>query len=389
MFRISRLQQVMKGLSRGAFERLVAQYDADKHCKGFSSYDHLVAMVFGQLSGAQSLRTLEAGFNSQQTHHYHLGTGRVSRSTLADANNKRTSAVFAATAEALMAQAGRRIRPRLPLLKMLDSTTIHLAGRGLDEWAAASRTRCGQGLKLHVLWDEGRGVPQHQRISRSTVNDRDMAVEMPLEADVTYVFDKGYCDYQWWYRIGATGSHFVTRFKRNAALVVQTRRRIPAADRAVVLSDEIVVLKHTQARGGRPASPDLRLRRIAVAREGDDEALVLATNDLTRSASEIARCYRARWRIELFFKWIKQHLKVKRFLGRSENAVRIQLYCALITYLLLVLYRATQAPTKNLWMLLTELSATLFQRPGIDAEMYRRRSACRAELAARQGALWA
>ena len=388
MFRISRLHEVMKGLSRGAFERIVARYGADKHCKGFSSYDQLVAMVFGQLSGAQSLRTLEAGFNSHESHHYHLGTGRVSRSTLADANNKRTSAVYAATAQALMAQAGRRIRPRLPLLKLLDSTTIHLAGRGLDDWASAARTRCGQGLKVHVLWDEARGVPQQQRISGTTVNDRDMAVEMPLEADVTYVFDKAYCDYQWWHRIGTTGAHFVTRFKRNAALVVQTQRPIPAADQSVILSDEVVTLKHTYARGGRPASPDLQLRRIRVARDGDDEPLVLATNDLTRPASEIAQCYRARWRIELFFKWIKQHLNVKRFLGRSENAVRIQLYCALITYLLLVLYRQTHAPQQNLWLLLSQLSATLFQRPATDAELYRRRRTRRAEIAARQGVLW-
>lgn len=388
MFRISRLQQVMKGLSRGTFERLVARYGTDKHCKGFSSYDHLVAMVFGQLSGAQSLRTLEAGFNSQRTHHYHLGTDRVSRSTLADANNKRSSAVFAATAQALMAQAGRRIRPGVALLKMLDSTTIHLAGRGLDAWAAAARTRCGQGLKVHVLWDEARGVPQYQRISGTRVNDRDVAVQMPLEADVTYVFDKAYCDYHWWHRIGATGAHFVTRFKRNAALNVQTRRRIPTADRGVILSDDIVTLKHLHARGSRPASPNLRLRRIAVARTADEDALVLATNDLTRPASQIAQCYRARWRIELFFKWIKQHLKVKRFLGRSENAVRIQLYCALITYLLLVLYRNTHAPHQNLWILLSQLSATLFQRPGTDAEMYRRRRAYQAETAARQGVLW-
>jgi len=387
MFRISGFAQLLKGLSRGMFDRLVIEHASDKHCKGFSSYDHLVAMVYGQLSGAQSLRTLVTGFNSQKTHHYHLGTDRVSRSTLADANSHRSSEVFAAVAHALMAQAGRRVRSGLPLLKMLDSTTIHLAGRGLDDWAAAERTRCGQGLKVHVLWDEAGSVPQYQRITGTTVNDRNVAVDVPLEADVTYVFDKAYCDYQWWNRIGEAKALFVTRFKRNAALVTEQRRRIPKADRDVILSDDVVTLRHTHPRGGRPASPNLRLRRIEVAREGDDEPLVLATNDLTRPAAEIARCYRARWRIELFFKWIKQHLKVKTFLGRSENAVRIQLYCALITYLLLVLYRQAHAPGQNLWLLLSELSATLFQRPSLEAELYRRRRTCQAEMAARQGVL--
>ena len=271
------------------------------------------------------------------------------------------------------------------MLHLLDSTTITLKGRGFDAWTAATKTRCGQGLKLHLLWDGQ--VPRREAVTATNVNDRDVAVTLPLEAGVTYVFDKGYCDYAWWHRIAEAGATFVTRFKSNAALKVSQVRPIDPADSATVLADEVVGLKYRFARGGRPASPALTLRRITVARPGHDSPLVLATNDMTRSASQIAQCYRARWQIELFFKWIKQHLKVKRFLGRSQNAVRIQLYCALITYLLLSLYRRKHGGGTTMWMMVNQLRATLFQRPGTDAQSYRRRSERRAEMAARQGDL--
>ena len=387
MFSLSRFQGLIKGLPQGVLDRAVQQYGADKHCKGFNTRSQIVALVYGQLSGATSLRELESGFNSQWTHHYHAGARRVSRSTLADANAKRPVEVFAAVAQKLMSQLGRPVRKDEQMLHLLDSTTITLKGHGFDAWTAATKTRCGQGLKLHLLWDGEN--PRREAVTAPNVNDRDIAVTLPLEAGVTYVFDKGYCDYTWWHRIGQAGASFVTRFKSNAALTVSQVRPIDPADSTTILSDEVVGLKHRYARGGRPASPALTLRRITVARPGHPSPLVLATNDMVRSASQIAQCYRARWQIELFFKWIKQHLKVKRFLGRSQNAVRIQLYCALITYLLLSLYRRKHGGGTTMWMMVNELRATLFQRPSAHAYWHRRRCQYRAEMAARQGDLLA
>jgi putative transposase len=200
MFSISRLQYTMKGLPRGVFDAFVQEEGADKHCKGFRSWDHLMAMVCGHLSGAGSLRELTLGFNRQSVHHYHLGTHAVSRSTLADANARRSPVLFEAVVQYLMARVSRSVRrDSKPFLQMLDSTTISLTGRGND-WAEASRTRCGQGLKLHVLWDAASQAPRRQALSATNVNDRDAGVTLPLETGVTYVFDKAYCDYQWWAR---------------------------------------------------------------------------------------------------------------------------------------------------------------------------------------------
>jgi IS4 transposase len=376
----------MKGLPRGVFDALVQEEGSDKHCKGFRSWDHLMAMVYGQLSGASSLRELTLGLNRQSVHHYHLGTRRLSRSTLADANARRSPALFEAVARHLMARVSRSVRrDSKPYLQMLDSTTISLTGRGHD-WAQASRTRCGQGLKLHVLWDAQSQAPRRQALSTTNVNDRDAGVTLPLDAGVTYVFDKAYCDYQWWATIGQQGAKFITRFKCNAGLVVERCRPIAKASQGSILADEVVTLKHRHARGGRPASPPLRLRRILVARK-DKAPLVLATNDLKGSAQSIADGYKARWGIELFFKWIKQHLRIKRFLGENDNAVRIQLLCALIAHLLVSLYHQQCGQGETRWEFLAALRATLFQRPQTDAHNYRRRCERRAEIEARQGLL--
>lgn len=388
MFRISRLHEIMKGLPRGAFERIVEAYEADKHSKGFRCWDQLVAMVYAQLGGADSLRVLEAGFNSQSTHHYHLGTQAIRRSTLADANAARPAAVFAEAARALMAQAARRLRCQgEEVLHLLDSTSLTLKGAGFDAWTRATRTRNTQGLKLHVLYAEE--VPLHHSITAPNVNDIDEGVKLSITPGALYVFDKGYCDYNWWQRIDAQGAQFVTRFKRNAALRVEAVRSIPEQSSGIILNDEIVSFANRHPRGGRKNHYHQPLRRISVARDGHDRPLVLATNDLDSPARLIAERYKQRWAIELFFKWIKQHLRIKRFLGRSENAVRIQILTALIAYLLLALYRHVQRYSGSLWTLLAEVRATLFQRPGIETALYRRRRDAQAELTSRQGGLFA
>ena len=389
MFRISRLQEVMKSLPRDGFDRLVREHGSNKHSKGFGSWQQLVAMVYGQLAGAGSLRELEAGFNSQRSHHYHLGCSPVRRSTLADANAKRSTTLFAAVAQGLMVGAERSARGEVKqLLVALDSTSITLKGRGFDDWSAGPRTRHTQGLKVHVGYAVDAQVPISQSITAPNVNDIEEAVRLPLQAATTYVFDKGYYDYNWWHRIDAAQATFVTRFKRNAGLTLVRARRVPRVAHGLVLSDEMVRFTHRHPSGGRRNHYVKPLRRIVIARPDHPRPLVLATNDLNSPALQIARHYQQRWQIELLFKWIKQHLRIKRFLGRSENAVRIQILTALISYLLLTLYRRTHHLQQSLWTVLAELRASLFQRPAIEHHWYHQRKRAREQLAQLQPSLF-
>lgn len=389
MFRISRLHEMMKALPRGAFDRIVSNHAGNKHSKGFSCWDQLLVMVYGQLAGASSLRTLEAGFNSQRTHHYHLGTGPVRRSTLADANSRRKADIFADTVRLLMAKAKRTLRREgEDLLYLLDSTSLTLKGPGFDTWTRDNRTCHTQGIKLHVLYDGHSQVPLHHSFTAANVNDVEEGAKLPIEPGAVYVFDKGYCDYTWWNAINEQGAVFVTRFKKNAALRVESTLPIPAEDAAEISHDECVRFSNRHPGGGRKNPYEKVLRRITVTRPGRNP-LVLATNDLTSPAIVIARRYKDRWGIELFFKWIKQHLKIKTFLGRSETAVRIQVLTALIAYLLLALYREAHAIKHSLWNFLTEVRSTLFQRPSLEAHRDRRRREALAAFAARQPGLFA
>ena len=359
MFSLNRIGQVLQALPRAAFDQAVEQHRAQRHCKGFRCWDHLVAMVYGQLSGAGSLRELEVGFNQYSAQHYHLGTRAVRRSTLADANARRTPEVFAQTAQTLMALAGRRTRREAAqLLYLLDSTSIALRGRGHD-WAHASATRT-PGLKLHVLLDSEQARPAHHSITPANVNDLDEARKLCVQSGATYVFDKGYCDYNWWSHLDRCGARFVTRLKRNAAVRVLSSR--PVQPDSHVLGDELIELANKSCRAGHRNDYRRPLRRVVVQREAE-QPLVLVTNDVQASGEQIARLYKDRWQIELLFKWIKQHLRIKRFLGQSENAIRIQLLTALIAYLLVLIKNAAGAGTRALWYELAELRAGLFHRP--------------------------
>jgi putative transposase len=353
MYSLSRLQQVMQLLPWGTFDAAVDRHRADRHCKRFTSRKHLLAMTCAQLSDVKSLRVLEDSFNPHVRQHYHLNAEPIRRSTLADANAKRSPLPFAETAAALMKQAGRSIRAeRQWMLYLLDSTTIQLRGRGFD-WTHANATR-DRGLKVHVLYAAHTQHLAHHSITGVNVNDLDEGKRLTIEPGATYVFDKGYCDYGWWERFNQAGARFVTRAKVNIAVTLVREQAIDPADRGVILSDRIEQFKHKANRGGHRNTYCGQIRRVEVAR-ADGAPLRLVTNDLGSPASEIAQLYKDRWKIELLFKWIKQHLQVKRFLGRSENAVRIQLLVALIVYLLVLLYKNKHQPHRSLWHVLAEL----------------------------------
>lgn len=382
MFSITTFGEVLKGLPRSEFDGLVRRLGADKYCKKFRHWNHLVTMLFAQFSGASGLRPLEATFNQQASHHYHLGVDKIRRSTLADANETRNDRVFSAVASGLMNKVSSQLRKEArEFLYLLDSTSITLKGREFERWTAASRTRNTQGLKLHLLLDAHSQCPLWHDISAANVNDVVVGRAVPLQPDACYVFDKGYCDYNLWHKMDSAGARFVTRFKSNAKLEVVAERTVDPALAQIVLSDQLVKLAN-KCPGGRRKNHYVKpLRRVVVARPDKATPLVLATNDLDAPAEQIAQRYKERWGIELFFKWVKQHLKIKQFLGRSENAVRIQLLTALISYLLVAIYKHVHALGQTLWECFCMISTSLFQHPALEESRHRRRQREQEELA--------
>lgn len=381
MFSISRIQQVLQAVPRGAFDKIVQRHGADRYSKGFGCWQHLLAMVYVQLSGAASLRQVERGFNAQPSQHYHLNACKVRRTTLGDANAKRDPQVFAELLELLIAQAGRAVRrQREELLYLLDATSVALPLRGCDRGHASAQGN--HGVKVHVRLDAHTAAIAGASITPARVNDITEARKLAIEPGATYVFDKGYCSYNWWNAIEQRKALFVTRFKRDAALKFVSERPVQAG----ILRDSVVAFALRTPRGGHRNSYSTPLRRIEVQRDGA-APLVLATNDMASSAQEIAALYKQRWQIELLFKWIKQHLHIRRFIGRNDNAVRIQLLTALITYMLVLLLKTATGFKGSLWMLLCELRHNLFQRPRTEQSYWRRRRALLDHIAAVQPCL--
>lgn len=363
MFSLSRLQKLVQLLPQGAFDQFVRESNADKHVKSFGCRSLLITQIFGQVSGCDSLREIETGLNSHAAHHYHLGLRPVRRSTLADALTQRPQAPFVGLVELLVQAACRSIRREAKdLLRLLDSTSFTLKGAHHQRWSAQNRTNHTQGLKLHVVFHAGKEIPLEQRITAPNVNDVTVGASLPLEQGCTYVFDKGYCDYRWWWKMESQGNLFVTRAKRNACLATLYSRPIVRELEPTVLSDEIVKFANRNPGAGRKNPYTAPLRRVVIARPDKDSPLVLITNDLERSASEIGALYKERWAIELFFKWIKQHLRIKRFYGISENAVKTQIWTAVAVYVLVAIIRKELNLKASLHTLLQILSVTLFEK---------------------------
>jgi IS4 transposase len=327
-YRDSILGSLLKPLLRWRFDAIVARHRGDAYDKSFGSWVHLVTLIFAQLARVDSLRALAARWNAQSHHHYHLGAAAVARSTLADANARRPVAVFADTFAVLSALADRRLkREGTAMLRLIDATPIPL--NRLCAWADWNgRTH---GLKLHLVYEPGRDHPRGLEITPATVNDVEVGRAQPVEAGATYVFDKAYCDYAWWTRIDRAGAWFVTRQKKNAPYRWTAWRPVHkrAGDGFTIIDDAEVRLV-SQGKAKLP----IAMRRIRLHR-ADGARITLITNDHARPAVTIAALYKARWQIELLFRWIKQHLNLKKFLGRSQNAIRLQILAAMIAYLLL------------------------------------------------------
>jgi IS4 transposase len=326
------------------FDELTAAHGGDDDARGFTTKAHLIAMLYGQLSGATGLREIEAGLRSHAGQLYHLGGREAPYSTLREANLTRPVAVFAGLFETLVAQLHRSQRRQLcEAVRLIDSTSLRLNGLS-RRWASFSETVCG--TKLHVVYDPDANCPLYASVTPENVNDITAAKAMPIHPGATYVVDLGYYDFGWWAKLDAAACRLVTRLKTNTRFETVEERPVPTGSN--VLSDRSGYLPKRMAAARR--NPMSKLVREVHVQIDTGKTLRLFTNDLVASAQEIADLYKRRWQIELFFRWIKQTLRIRHFFGTSENAVRIQIIVALIAFVLLRLAhdanRIVQSPLR-------------------------------------------
>jgi IS4 transposase len=323
------------------FEQLVEKYGADETCRKLTSKRHFVAMLYGQFSGAVSLREIVTGTASHETRLYHLGAAPVKRSTVSDANQKRPYQLFAELFTVMLQQAHRGLRRAVAdAVRLIDSTSLHLSSLSAD-WATFSTDVYG--AKAHIVYDPHADQPVYFAITPANVNDITAAKAMPIEPGATYVYDLGYYDYGWWATMDDAGCRFVTRLKKNTPFSVVHENRLPRNSN--IVSDRIGYLPDRLA-ASRKNPLHVPVRELQIIIE-TGKMLRIVTNDLDAPAEEIADLYKQRWQIELFFRWVKQVLRIRHFIGVSENAVRIQIAIALIAFLILRMAQAAQKAVQS------------------------------------------
>jgi len=348
---------MLKMFSRYEFQKAVSDTGTEYHSRGFTSWNHFVAMLFGQLSGQDSLRGIEAGLATQSAMLYHTGIKPIHRSTLAYANEHRTHELFKKIFFAMLSKCEplapkHKFRFKNPL-HSIDATTIDLC-LSLYDWAKF-RTAKGA-VKLHVKLNHSGYLPSFAVVTTGKVHETKVAPSIPLERGDVAIFDKGYTDFAWYKSLDDKGVFFVTRLKRNARYDVIERKDVSHLKN--IYSDHILKLKGFYSK---QKYPD-KLRRIRSKDPETGKIITILTNNFTWSARTIARIYKERWQIELFFKCIKQQLKVKSFVGTSQNALLSQLWVALITYLLLSYLKFKSKFSWSIYMLCSIIPANLFAR---------------------------
>jgi len=360
----SLFSQLIDHLPRHEFRQCVQRYAGNHRIRSFSCWDQFLCMMFAQLTYRESLRDIVACLRSQQRRLYHLGIrGRVSRSTLADANESRDWRIYADFAQRLIEEARRLYRDEdlgLDLANTvyaLDSTTIDLC-MTLFPWAHFKPTQ--HAVKLHTLMNLRGQIPTFIRITPAQLHDVNILDLLTPEAGAFYILDRGYLDFERLYRWTLHSAFFVTRAKKNFRFV---RLQSNPVDKSTgVQCDQIIRLQWFYSVQSYPV-PLRRIRYWDVKRE---KRLVFLTNNFTLPAHVIAELYRCRWQVELFFKWIKQHLRIKAFYGTSENAVKTQVWIAMCSYLLVAIVRKRLALPLNLYTILQILSVSLFEKTSIN-----------------------
>jgi transposase len=342
------------------FQKCVTRYRGDSHPRGFSCWDQYLAMAFAQLTYRESLRDIEACLRAMGAKLYHMGfRGKVARSTLADANESHDWKIFADFAQILIGMA-RPLYARDPLgvelnnsLYALDSTTIDLC-LSLFPWAKFREHKAA--VKIHTLLDLHGNIPTFIRITDGKVHDVNILDEIMPEPGAFYVMDRGYIDFQRLFVITLSSAFFVVRTKSN---VLIQRRYSNAVDKSTgVRSDQTVILTSFESAS---AYPD-PLRRVSYFDEETNKRLTFLTSNFTLPAFVVAQTYKCRWQVELFFKWIKQHLRIKAFYGTSENAMKTQIWIAVSVYVLVAIVRKRLQLEVSLYQILQILSLSLFEK---------------------------
>ena len=355
--------QLVEHLPHKEFQKCVARYRGDSNPRGFTCWDQYLAMAFAQLTYRESLRDIEACLSAMQGKLYHMGfRGKVARSTLADANDAHDWRIYADFAQVLIATA-RPLYAAEPMgvelkqsLYALDSTTIDLC-LTLFPWARFRRAKAA--VKIHTLLDLRGNIPTFIHITDGKVADVNVLDEFLPEAGAFYVMDRGYIDFERLYRFTLESAFFVMRTKSNVLL--QRRYSHPVDPSAGVRSDQTVILASLASAS---AYPDA-LRKVSYVDAETGKRLVFLTNNFSLPAATVAALYKQRWQVELFFKWIKQHLRIKAFYGTSENAVKTQIWIAVSVYVLVAIVRKRLGLEPSLYQILQVLSLTLFEKTPI------------------------
>src|SRR5712691_7374463 len=352
--------QLIEFLPHQQFQKCVDRYGGGRYLKNFSCWDQYLAMAFAQLTYRESLRDIEACLQSIGSKLYHMGfRGRVARSTLADANEAHDWRIYADFAQVLIGIA-RPLYASDPIgvdldqsLYALDSTTIDLC-LSLFPWARFRRHKAA--VKMHTLLDLHGNIPTFIRITEGKVHDVNILDEILPEAGAFYVVDRGYVDFERLYRFTLCSAFFVVRTKEN--ILLQRRYSRPVDKSTGLRSDHTVILT---AIDSAKAYPD-PLRRVTYFDAEKEKRREFLTNNFALPALTIAQIYKCRWQVELFFKWIKQHLRIKAFYGTSENAVKTQIWIAVSVYVLVAILRKRLGLEASLYQILQILSLTLFEK---------------------------
>lgn len=352
--------QLVEHLPGRQFRRIVGRYEGNRRVRSFSCWDQFLCMTFAQLTYREGLRDIEACLRAQGDRLYHLGIrGRVSRSTLADANERRDWRIYADFAQKVIAE-GRRLYIDEPLgldldqsVYALDSTTIDLC-LSLFPWARFSRDR--NAVKLHTLLDLRGSIPANLWVTRASFNDNRILDVLLPEPGSIYIMDRGYLDFPRLAHLDRCRAVFVVRARRNLKF-----RRLYShpVDRSTgLICDQTIVLTDPRTAKHYPG----KLRRVRFRDESRRQGWTYLTNDFTLPALTVAELYRSRWQVELFFRWIKQNLRIKAFYGTSENAVRTQIWIAVTTYVLVAIIRKRLQIDLDLYTLLQMLSVYVFEQ---------------------------
>lgn len=356
------LSQFLALLPRYEFQRIVNKYSGDYRAKHFKCWDQLGCMIFAHIRQERSLRDIDIAINAHANKLYHIGIQQCPKSTLADANEQRDYRIFEEFAKAMMQRARREYANTELAINVnnavyaLDASIIDLT-LSLYPWAKFRKAKGA--IKLHTMIDLRGDIPAFLTITDGKVHDVKAAPQVPIEADGIYVVDRGYVDFSWLWHIHQSKAFFVTRLKTS---IKWTRVISHPVDKSLGLrSDQEILLSSKRLKVLYP----IRLRRISFRDENRKRSLIFLTNNFDLPAETIAALYKARWEIELFFKWIKQYLRVKTFYGTSANAVKTQIWVAMIVYLLLAILKERYRLKQNLSQLLHFLEVNLFEQKAL------------------------